>query len=335
MFIETSNLILALIWVWISASIIVEYAKKYINDYEHLREDEEILNCDDPELKELVKDEISSLREDLAAQEENLKILLVPKNPDDDKNTILEVRSGTGGDEAALFAGNLYRMYLRYAERQGWKTEILSMNDNEGGGIKEAVVTLAGNGAYGLLKFESGVHRVQRVPVTETGGRIHTSTVTVAVLPEAQDVDVQLNSDDLRIETYRAGGHGGQNVQKVETAVRIIHIPTGLIVTCQDERSQLQNRTKAMTVLRARLYALEQKRQNDSIAAQRRSQVGSGERSEKIRTYNFPQNRMTDHRIGLTTHNLTNILDGDLEEIFNALIEAEQAEKLEGSLSAV
>ena len=289
----------------------------------------------DDELRQLVKEESEGLDEKKALLEKQLHQAIIPSDPNDSRDVIIEVRAGTGGEEAALFAAELLRIYQRYAQRSGWKTRLMGINETGIGGIKEVILEVQGKGAFSKMKFESGVHRVQRVPITETGGRIHTSTVTVAVLPEAQDVDVQIHPDDLRIETYRAGGHGGQNVQKVETAVRIIHIRTGLIVTCQDERSQLQNRTKAMTVLRARLYALELKRQNDNIAAQRRSQVGSGERSEKIRTYNFPQNRMTDHRIGLTTHNLTNILDGDLEEIFNALTEAEQAEKLEGSLSAV
>jgi peptide chain release factor 1 len=298
---------------------LVEHAKKYIYTYNQIQEDEEILAGEDFELKELVKDEISQLREDLIAQEEKLKILLVPKDPDDDKNTILEVRSGTGGDEAALFAGNLYRMYLRYAERMGWMTEVLSMNDNEGGGIKEAVVTLTGDGAYGLLKFESGVHRVQRVPETESSGRIHTSAATVAVLPEAQDVDIEINEGDLKIDTYRASGAGGQHVNKTESAIRITHKPTGLVVTCQDESSQHKNREKAMKVLRSRLYEIELEKQHQERADVRKSMVSTGDRSAKIRTYNYPQGRVTDHRINLTLYKLSDIMDGDMTEIIEAL----------------
>ena len=308
---------------------IVEYAKKYINDYEQLREDEEILDGDDPELKELVKNEISGLRENLIKLEENIKILLIPKDPDDDKNTILEVRSGTGGDEAALFAGNLYRMYLRYAERQGWKTEVLTMNDNEGGGIKEAVISLTGDGAYGLLKFESGVHRVQRIPETESSGRIHTSAATVAVLPEAEDVDVEINETDLKIVTYRASGAGGQHVNKTESAIRITHNPTGLVVTCQDETSQHKNRDKAMKVLRSRLYEVETDKQHKERAEARKSMVSTGDRSAKIRTYNFPQGRVTDHRINLTLYKLNDIMDGALTEVIEALKLEDQKTALE------
>jgi len=300
-------------------SELVEHAKIYINTYNQIKEDEEILNGDDPELKELVKTEIGQLREDLAIQEEKLKILLIPKDPDDNKNTILEVRSGTGGDEAALFAGNLYRMYLRYAERKGWKTEVLSINDNEGGGIKEVVVALAGKGAYGLLKFESGVHRVQRIPETESSGRIHTSAATVAILPEAEDVDVEINESDLKIDTFRASGAGGQHVNKTESAIRITHNPTGLVVTCQDESSQHKNRDKAMKVLRSRLYEVKIEKQNKERADVRRSMVSTGDRSAKIRTYNFPQGRVTDHRINLTLYKLHDIMDGDLSEVIEAL----------------
>jgi peptide chain release factor 1 len=270
-------------------------------------------------LKELVKTEIGQLREDLAIQEEKLKILLIPKDPDDNKNTILEVRSGTGGDEAALFAGNLYRMYLRYAERKGWKIEVLSINDNEGGGIKEVVVALAGKGAYGLLKFESGVHRVQRIPETESSGRIHTSAATVAILPEAEDVDVEINESDLKIDTFRASGAGGQHVNKTESAIRITHNPTGLVVTCQDESSQHKNRDKAMKVLRSRLYEVKIEKQNRERADARRSMVSTGDRSAKIRTYNFPQGRVTDHRINLTLYKLNEIMDGNLTMVIEAL----------------
>ena len=302
-----------------SMSELVQHAKQYINTYNQIKEDEEILNGDDPELKELVKTEIGQLREDLALQEEKLKILLIPIDPDDNKNTILEVRSGTGGDEAALFAGNLYRMYLRYAERKGWKTEVLSINDNEGGGIKEVVVALAGKGAYGLLKFESGVHRVQRIPETESSGRIHTSAATVAILPEAEDVDVEINESDLKIDTFRASGAGGQHVNKTESAIRITHNPTGLVVTCQDESSQHKNRDKAMKVLRSRLYEVKTEKQNRERADARKSMVSTGDRSAKIRTYNFPQGRVTDHRINLTLYKLNEIMDGDLSEIIEAL----------------
>jgi peptide chain release factor 1 len=298
---------------------LVENAIKYIDTYNQIKEDEEILENDDPELKELVRDEIVLLRNDLASQEEKLKILLIPTDPDDNKNTILEVRSGTGGNEAALFASNLYRMYLRYSERKGWKTEVLSMNENEGGGIKEAVVTLVGEGAYGLLKFESGVHRVQRIPETESSGRVHTSAATVAVLPEAEDVDVEINDSDLKIDTYRASGAGGQHVNKTESAIRITHNPTGLVVTCQDESSQHKNRDKAMKVLRSRLYEVEIEKQHKERAIARKSMVSTGDRSAKIRTYNFPQGRVTDHRINLTLYKLNDIMDGDLTEVIEAL----------------
>ena len=298
---------------------LVEEAKNYIEIYERIQEYEEILNGNDAELKELVKDEIGDLKDSLVTREEKLKILLIPKNPNDDKNTILEIRSGTGGNEAALFAGNLYRMYLRYAERQGWKTEVLTMNDNEGGGIKEAVVTLSGDGAYGLLKFECGVHRVQRIPETESSGRVHTSAATVAVLPEAEDVDVEINESDLKIDTYRASGAGGQHVNKTESAIRITHNPTGLVVTCQDESSQHKNRDKALKVLRSRLYEVETEKQHKERAIARKSMVSTGDRSAKIRTYNFPQGRVTDHRINLTLYKLNEIMDGDLTEVIEAL----------------
>ena len=298
---------------------LVEHAKKYISTYNQLHEDEEILTGDDPELKELVKEEIGQLREDLNVQQEKLKMLLIPKDPEDDKNTILEVRSGTGGDEAAHFAGDLYRMYLRYAERLNWKTEVLSMNDNEGGGVKEVVMSLIGKGAYGLLKYESGVHRVQRIPDTESSGRIHTSAATVAVLPEAKDVDVNIQESDIKIDTYRASGAGGQHVNKTESAIRITHNPTGLVVTCQDESSQHKNRDKAMKVLRSRLYDVEMEKQHKERADARKSMVSTGDRSAKIRTYNFPQGRVTDHRINLSLYKLNNIMDGDLTEVIEAL----------------
>ena len=298
---------------------LVEKSQRYLKDFEQLQEHEEILNSNDDELKELAKEEIGDLRDSLEYQEGKLKILLVPKNPDDDKNTILEIRSGTGGDEAALFAGDLYRMYLRFAERSGWKTEIMSLNDNEGGGVKEVIIALNGEGAYGRLKFESGVHRVQRIPDTESSGRIHTSAATVAVLSEAEDVDVEISEADLKIDTYRASGAGGQHVNKTESAIRITHNPTGLVVTCQDESSQHKNRDKAMKVLRSRLYEVEMERLNKERADVRKSMVSTGDRSAKIRTYNFPQGRVTDHRINLTLYKLNDIMDGDLKEVIEAL----------------
>ena len=310
---------------------LVELSKKYIDTYKQLQDDEEILNGDDPELKELVRDEIGHLREDIALQEERLKVLLIPKDPNDNKNTILEIRSGTGGDEAALFAGNLYRMYLRFTERQNWKSEIMTLHDNGGGGIKEVIVTIMGEGAYGLLKFESGVHRVQRIPETESSGRVHTSAATVAVLPEAEDVDIEVNEGDLKIDTYRASGAGGQHVNKTESAIRITHNPTGLVVTCQDETSQHKNRDKAMKVLRSRLYELEMERQHNERADARKSMVSTGDRSAKIRTYNFPQGRVTDHRINLTLYKLNDIMDGDLTETIEAL----QLEDQKAAMEAV
>ena len=296
-----------------------------------MAEDEEILKGNDAELKELVQGEIDELKTDLAEMEEVLKIMLIPKNPDDDKNTILEIRSGTGGEEAALFAGDLYRMYLRYAERQSWATEILSLSDSETGGIKEAVVGIKGKGAYGELKFESGVHRVQRVPATESNGRLHTSAATVAVLPEAVDVDIQINDADIKIDTYRASGAGGQHVNKTESAIRITHIPTGLVVTCQDESSQHKNKDKAIKVLRTRLYEVKQQEEDSKRASARKSMVSTGDRSAKIRTYNFPQGRVTDHRINLTLYKLDEILDGDLTETIEAL----QMEERKSQLSEV
>ena len=310
---------------------LVELSKIYICTYSQLQDDEEILNGDDPELKELVRDEIGHLREDIALQEERLKVLLIPKDPNDNKNTILEIRSGTGGDEAALFAGNLYRMYLRFTERQNWKSEIMTLHYNEGGGIKEVIITIMGEGAYGLLKFASGVHRVQRIPETESSGRVHTSAATVAVLPEAEDVDIEVNEGDLKIDTYRASGAGGQHVNKTESAIRITHNPTGLVVTCQDETSQHKNRDKAMKVLRSRLYELEMERQHNERADARKSMVSTGDRSAKIRTYNFPQGRVTDHRINLTLYKLNDIMDGDLTETIEAL----QLEDQKAAMEAV
>ena len=272
--------------------------------------------------------EISELEEKIEAQEEELKVLLLPKDPNDEKNVILEIRAGTGGDEAALFGADLLRMYTRYAERNRWKTELMDINETGIGGIKEAVVLIKGKGAYSRLKYESGAHRVQRVPETESSGRVHTSAATVAVLPEVDDVEIELNPNDVRVDVYRASGNGGQCVNTTDSAVRLTHEPTGLVVTCQDEKSQIKNKEKAFKVLKARLYDLEMQKQQDEIAGQRKSQVGSGDRSERIRTYNFPQGRVSDHRIGLTIYKLDAFLDGDIDEIVDALITSDQAEKM-------
>jgi peptide chain release factor 1 len=279
---------------------------------------------DDPELRELAEQELEGLRarrDQLAAE---IKDLLQPRDPNDDRDVIMEIRAGTGGDEAALFAGDLLRMYLRYAEGRRWKTEILSTSENDLGGAKEVILEINGRGAYSRLKYESGVHRVQRVPVTEASGRIHTSTATVAVLPEAEEVDVQIADEDLRIDVYRSTGHGGQSVNTTDSAVRITHLPTGMVVTCQDEKSQLKNKVRAMAVLRARLYDLQMREQHNQVAEMRRSQVGSGERAEKIRTYNFRENRVTDHRVGLTLHSLDGIMQGNLDPLIDPLVLAER-----------
>lgn len=283
----------------------------------------------DDDFREMVETEYNELREKCAGLEAELRVLLLPRDPNDDKNVIIEIRGGAGGDEAALFAGDLFRMYSRYAENQGWKTEVLDASPTDLGGMKEVIFVVEGDGAYSRLKFESGVHRVQRVPATEAGGRIHTSTVTVAVLPEAEEVDVEINPGELRIDTYCASGAGGQHVNKTESAVRITHLPTGVVVQCQDEKSQLKNREKAMRVLRAKLLELAQQSQHAEVAEARKSQVGTGDRSERIRTYNFPQGRVTDHRIGLTLHKLDFVLNGDLDELIEALITADQSEKLQ------
>lgn len=280
------------------------------------------------EFKEMVLEELDSARERAAENSERLKVLLLPRDPNDDKNVIVEIRGGAGGEEASLFAGVLYRMYSMYAEAKGWKCEVLNSNPTELGGFKEISFMIEGEGAYSRLKFESGVHRVQRVPETESQGRIHTSTVTVAVLPEAEDVDVEINPADLQIDTYRSGGAGGQHVNKTESAIRITHLPTGTVVECQDERSQYKNKDRAMKILRSRILEAEREKQHDAIAGERRAQVGTGDRSERIRTYNYPQGRVSDHRINLTLYKIEAILNGDLDELIDALITADTAEKL-------
>jgi peptide chain release factor 1 len=290
------------------------------------------LDDPDPDMRKLAREEIDTLQSSLAQMEEKLKILLLPTDPNDEKNIILEIRAGTGGEEAALFAADLFSMYTRYAELKRWKTDILSQNSTGIGGFKEIITLIEGTDVYSRLKLESGVHRVQRVPETETQGRIHTSAVTVAVLPEAEEVDVDIHSEDLRIDVFRASGHGGQHVNVTDSAVRITHLPTGLVVTCQDEKSQHKNKAKAMKVLRSRLLDMQQAEQHWKISEERRSMVGSGDRSEKIRTYNFPQGRVTDHRIGLTLYRLEDVLQGQLDMLFDPLITHFQAETLKGEL---
>ena len=308
--------------------IVKEYTA-YKKAKEELEEAKEILEMeDDEELREMAREELKASEAAIEEYTENLKILLLPKDPNDDKNVILEVRAGTGGDEAALFGSDLLRMYLRYAERMRWKTELIESNETEIGGVKEVVMLVKGKGAYSRLKYESGVHRVQRVPETESGGRVHTSAASVAVMPEVDDVEVNLDPNDVRVDVYRASGNGGQCVNTTDSAVRLTHMPTGLVVTCQDEKSQIKNKEKAFKVLKSRLYDLKLQEQQSEIAAERRSQIGSGDRSERIRTYNFPQGRCTEHRIGMTLYRLDAILDGDIDEIIDGLITNDQAEKM-------
>ena len=309
---------------------VVEKFREYKKTKATLDEAKLILedSSQDKDFREMVEEECNEAKENIVVIEEELKILLLPKDPNDDKNVIVEIRGGAGGEEASLFAGVLYRMYSMYAETKGWKTEIMSANETELGGFKEVSFMIEGEGAFSRFKFESGVHRVQRVPETESQGRIHTSTVTVAVLPEAEDVDIEINPVDLQIDTFRSSGAGGQHINKTESAIRITHIPTGTVVECQDERSQHKNKDKAMKILRSRILDEERRKQNDAIAGERKSQVGSGDRSERIRTYNYPQGRISDHRIGLTLYRLESMLNGDIDELIDSLITADTAEKL-------
>jgi peptide chain release factor 1 len=313
--------------------IIANY-KAYKKALEAVEESKEMLADKniDKDFKELCEMELSEQTEESQRLEQELKVLLLPKDPNDEKNVIVEIRAGAGGSEAALFAGDLFRMFTRYAERHHWKTEIMNSNIPDIGGIKEITFSIDGKGAYSRLKYESGVHRVQRIPSTESGGRIHTSTATVAVLPQVDDVEIELNPNDIRVDVYRSSGNGGQCVNTTDSAVRLTHEPTGLVVTCQDEKSQLKNKEKAMKVLKARLYEMEMSKQQNEIAKDRKSQVGTGDRSERIRTYNFPQGRVTDHRIGMTVHQLDAFLDGEIDEMVDALITTDQAEKLKAGI---
>ena len=311
---------------------IVNKYREYKKVKDTIEEAKQLLNDKiDKDFREMVEMELEESKEAMETINNELTILLLPKDPNDDKNVIVEIRGGAGGEEAALFAGTLFRMYSRYAERKRWKVEIMNTNATDIGGIKEVSFMIEGQGAYSRLKFESGVHRVQRIPSTESGGRIHTSTVTVAVLPEVEEVEVQINANDLRIDVFRAGGPGGQCVNTTDSAVRVTHLPTGLVVSCQDEKSQHKNKDKAMKILRSRLYELMQDQQHAEIAQNRKSQVGTGDRSERIRTYNFPQGRVTDHRIGLTLHKIEAIIDGDIDEVIDALVTTDQSEKLKAA----
>ena len=315
-----------------SLSPVVEKYREYKKYEQNYQEAKELLSSEsDRELAEMAEAEMLESKEKMEQVKEELTILLLPKDPNDDKNVIVEIRGGAGGDEAALFAHTLFRMYSMYAESKRWKVEVLNTNETELGGIKEISFMIVGQGAYSRLKFESGVHRVQRVPETESSGRIHTSTVTVAVLPEVEDVEVEINQNDLRIDVFRAGGPGGQCVNTTDSAVRITHLPTGLVVSCQDEKSQLKNKEKGMKILRSRLYELMEQERHNEIAGMRKDQVGTGDRSERIRTYNYPQGRVSDHRVGLTLHRLEAVLNGDLDEIIDTLISSAQAEKLKNS----
>lgn len=308
---------------------LVDAIRRYEKIRASIEDCQELLEGNDAELREMVKEELPQLQQDKAELEEKIKIMLLPKDPNDDKNVFLEIRAGTGGEEAGLFVGDLFRMYARYAESLGWKVEIVSSSPAGGmGGFKEIIAQIEGNGAYSRLKYESGTHRVQRVPVTEAQGRIHTSAVTVAIMPEAEEVELTIDPNELRIDVYRSTGHGGQSVNTTDSAVRITHLPTGLVVTCQDEKSQLKNKVKAMKVLRARLLDAMTQKQNAEISEARKNQVGSGDRSERIRTYNFPQGRVTDHRIGLTRYDLDNFINGDIGEMIDALATHHQAELL-------
>lgn len=310
---------------------IVEAYSEYKEKQRSIEEGLQMLESEnDEEMREMIKEEINDAKKRILEIETDLKILLLPKDPNDDKNVFVEIRAGAGGDEAALFAAQLYRMYVHYAEMNRWKTELVSVNENGIGGMKEVVFMISGKGAYSKMKYESGVHRVQRVPETESGGRIHTSTATVAVMPEAEEVDIEIDPADCRIDVFRASGNGGQCVNTTDSAVRLTHIPTGIVISCQDEKSQLKNKDKAMKVLRSRLYDLELRKKQEEEAAQRRGQIGTGDRSEKIRTYNFPQGRVTDHRIKLTLYKIDSILNGELTELIDRLIAADQAEKLAG-----
>jgi peptide chain release factor 1 len=312
-----------------SLTVIVTAYREYKRVREERASTEELLHEQiDEEMRQLAHAELDALKEREQELEQHLRVLILPSDPNDDKSVLIEIRAGTGGEEAALFAGELLRMYTRFAERRHWKTELMSINETGIGGLKEAVLSIDSKGAYSVLKYESGVHRVQRVPETESGGRIHTSAATVAVMPEAEDVEVEIDPDDLEIDTYRSSSAGGQNVQKNETAIRITHVPSGIVVTCQDERSQLQNKEKAMRMLRSHLLDAEVRRQHEEISETRRSLVGSGDRSDKIRTYNFPQGRVTDHRIGVSLYKIDSFVDGDIQEMIDQLIAADQSERL-------
>jgi peptide chain release factor 1 len=313
---------------------LVERYRQYLHVSARLADDRALLESADPDLRELAEEETKSLESELTRIEADIQLLLIPKDPDDDRNVVLEIRAGTGGDEAALFAADLFRMYSRYAERHGWKMDVLSSSSTGVGGLKEVIASVEGKGVYGRFRHESGVHRVQRVPKTEASGRIHTSTSTVAVLPEAEEVDVQIDPKDLRIDTFCSSGPGGQSVNTTYSAVRVTHLPTGVVVSQQDEKSQIKNRQKAMKVLRSRLYEMKLREQQDAIAKERRGQVGTGERSEKIRTYNFKENRITDHRINFTMHQLQDALDGELDELIDQVVEHTRAEKLKQATEA-